>query len=97
MLADDLQQLEFNVFVSRKGKFIERVRLKFGAGDDFYFALSVSEGTDWTCSAITSTYIKSETGKENLERLRVDFVDQEYAFQQKSGQGWPLKAGNLRK
>ena len=94
MLADDLQELEFNILVSRKGMFIGRVRGKFGAEYVFYFALSVSEDAEWTRRIIASADNKNSTCMENQDRLTVDFKDQEHAFQQKSGSRWPLKAGN---
>ena len=41
--ADLLQELEFNVLVPHKAQSVERVRFKFGAGQRFDIALSVSD------------------------------------------------------
>ena len=60
VVADDLQQLEFNLFLRRKVTFIERERLEFSARDDFDFAFAVQTGLAAPFQALNARVMQAE-------------------------------------
>ena len=78
--AELLQELELNVLVRHKGKFVDQERHKFVVAQRFYCALSGSERAEWPPRAIASTGSLDYPDSITVNRCGIDSVAKRTAF-----------------